>query len=403
MTLINSFSEAGGVLLHGAKDRPLAVVLDEQPPSAGQIKNALQQTGYEVFVGLDFAALSKLSDEQYSRTQILAISTTLPFDGNKIDQPLPEYFMNMFPMTPVLLVGEGFEEFLQDRAASMFILSHLHRPLDKNLLSRAIARCDEYVRLFGSVVERICFMRQAELTQEPIARIIHDLNNQITGLKGGIDLLSYTVERLDESEDKEKIARYLNQFILPGMSAVEEMLGGWRQLREQQLDDPNVANAASVALHGVRMAATPACHQKITFEILSKRESLFEHPEDDILPDIPVQGNPRLLPTAVAHLVRNALEATDDHPQGKVLIQLNRSTEPGTWSLAVYDNGPGIDPDHQSDIWRSFFTTKDGLRTGMGLSLAKQIIDKCNGQISVVPSPLGGTGFEILLASPPIG
>ncbi|MFW6286819.1 MAG: ATP-binding protein, partial [Candidatus Sumerlaeota bacterium] len=116
-----------------------------------------------------------------------------------------------------------------------------------------------------------------------------------------------------------------------------------------------------------------------------------------------VQGNPRLLPTAVAHLVRNALEATEDHPHGKVLIQLNRSSEPGMWSLVVYDNGPGIDPDHQSDIWRSFFTTKEGLRTGMGLSLTKQIVDKCNGQITVVPSPLGGTGFEILLASPPSG
>ena len=67
--------------------------------------------------------------------------------------------------------------------------------------------------------------------------------------------------------------------------------------------------------------------------------------------------------------------------------------------VVVRDTGPGIPGDIQSKIFDPFFTTKPvGSGTGLGLSLAYQIItDKHGGSITVDSDPNRGTCFRIRL------
>ena len=65
-------------------------------------------------------------------------------------------------------------------------------------------------------------------------------------------------------------------------------------------------------------------------------------------------------------------------------------------AIIVSDEGKGIAPEHLPNIFRPFFTTK-GHGTGLGLSLARRMVESHGGTITV-DSTLGqGTQFTVLL------
>jgi signal transduction histidine kinase len=65
-------------------------------------------------------------------------------------------------------------------------------------------------------------------------------------------------------------------------------------------------------------------------------------------------------------------------------------------SLLVSDTGRGIAPQHISNIFRPFYTTK-GNGTGLGLSLARRIVEEHHGRIEVSSVVGKGSEFTVLL------
>jgi signal transduction histidine kinase len=91
----------------------------------------------------------------------------------------------------------------------------------------------------------------------------------------------------------------------------------------------------------------------------------------------------------IVNLVRNAVEALTDAGRydGKVVIEARQDDE-GSVVIRVRDNGPGFDPDLAERAVAPFTTTKcDGL--GLGLSLARSIIEAHGGRLSIESSPSG--------------
>ena len=64
--------------------------------------------------------------------------------------------------------------------------------------------------------------------------------------------------------------------------------------------------------------------------------------------------------------------------------------------VEVADNGRGIPPDHLPNIFRPFYTTK-GDGTGLGLSLARRIVEDHQGRIDVTSAVGKGTTFAVVL------
>jgi len=64
--------------------------------------------------------------------------------------------------------------------------------------------------------------------------------------------------------------------------------------------------------------------------------------------------------------------------------------------IEVADNGRGIAADNLPNIFRPFFTTK-GDGTGLGLSLARRIVEDHQGRIDVSSAVGVGTTFSVVL------
>ena len=66
--------------------------------------------------------------------------------------------------------------------------------------------------------------------------------------------------------------------------------------------------------------------------------------------------------------------------------------------LSCRDNGPGINPAIQKDIFKPFFTTKPaGRGTGLGLYISHEIVRKHHGRITQENPTEGGALFKVIL------
>jgi signal transduction histidine kinase len=92
------------------------------------------------------------------------------------------------------------------------------------------------------------------------------------------------------------------------------------------------------------------------------------------------------------NLLLNAQQAMDSKGKIEVTVEHRGSTV----AIEVKDNGCGIAPDHLPNIFRPFYTTK-GDGTGLGLSLARRIVEDHQGRIDVSSTVGQGTTFAVVL------
>ena len=105
----------------------------------------------------------------------------------------------------------------------------------------------------------------------------------------------------------------------------------------------------------------------------------------------PVWGVAGELTQAISNLVSNAADAVSS--EGTIAIRLRCIEEAGGHAveLVVEDDGPGIPAEHNERIFEPFFTTKQDVGTGLGLWVAKGIVDRHGGTIHLVPKNGNGT------------
>jgi signal transduction histidine kinase len=111
---------------------------------------------------------------------------------------------------------------------------------------------------------------------------------------------------------------------------------------------------------------------------------------------LPIVGDPIQLQQVILNLVVNGADAMKDTPSENRTITIRTSRVENFAQLSVSDRGPGIPEDKLKEIFEPFFTSKaEGM--GMGLSIARTIIEAHNGLIWAKNRDHGGASFRIRL------
>ena len=116
-----------------------------------------------------------------------------------------------------------------------------------------------------------------------------------------------------------------------------------------------------------------------------------------ITPDaLPILGDRIQLQQVILNLVVNGIDAMTDTPGENRIISIRTSRVEKFAELSVSDRGSGIPEDKLKKIFEPFYTSKaEGM--GMGLSIARTIIEAHSGQISAENRDSGGASFRIRL------
>ena len=219
-----------------------------------------------------------------------------------------------------------------------------------------------------SYIETLSRDEQLKRLGEMSAILGHEIRNPLASLKGHAQLL---VEKLKDGEERTK-----NKADIIVKEAVRI-----ERLTQQILD---FAKTGSLSL----MAIDPC-------EIL--QEAATEVGEDKVRLELPEECSPCMLDRdrlvqVVTNLIRNGLEAQPT--AGKVQVSLRKGKD--NIVFEIRDEGPGVDTDAAGHIFEPFQTGRVH-GTGLGLTVAKRIVEGHEGTITVENHPGGGAVFRVEL------
>jgi len=120
---------------------------------------------------------------------------------------------------------------------------------------------------------------------------------------------------------------------------------------------------------------------------------------DTQVPNEPIRltGHRDRLKQAMLNIAINALESMPDG--GRMTLEL--SAKDARARIAIRDSGPGIPPELLGQIYGMHFTTKDG-GTGIGLYVARSVVESHGGEIRVESEVGRGTCFALELPAEPL-
>jgi signal transduction histidine kinase len=111
---------------------------------------------------------------------------------------------------------------------------------------------------------------------------------------------------------------------------------------------------------------------------------------------LPIKGDRVQLQQVIVNLVVNAMDAMSAVPSGQRVVSIRTERIDNFAQISVSDGGPGIPPEKLKEVFEPFFTTKpQGM--GMGLSIARTIVEAHCGQLLAENRARGGAVFHIRL------
>jgi signal transduction histidine kinase len=252
---------------------------------------------------------------------------------------------------------------------------------ERNLLPRATPLYNEEGAVAGVtvIVQDVTRLRRFdELRNNLVATVAHELRTPLTSLRMAIHLSvegaagELTPKQLDilgaAREDCERL-----QTIVDDLLDLARFQSGRVQLDREPTDPAALIDAAIEA------------HRS---EANARRVQLVAH----VTPSLdPVLVDPARVQLVFANLVSNALRHT---PAGGA-ITLAADPAGDRVRFTVADTGPGIPPEHLPLVFDRFYrvpgTTSEG--AGLGLSIAREIVDAHGGEIHAEAAPGGGALF----------
>lgn len=214
------------------------------------------------------------------------------------------------------------------------------------------------------------------------ASIAHELNQPMSAIQSYADAASRWLTRsppnLNEARDALAGLTLGVQHARMVMQRVRALVGESRiELCEIELEGLIATTVAlmrrEAAEHGARIMIIPATEETLT-----------------------VNGDRILLKQVLINLITNAIQAMVNTPPDRRIVTLTLDQKDDQAVVTVADAGPGWDPAEAGKVFGSFFTTK---RTGMGLglSIAKMVVDRHDGSISRRNGTGGGAIAEVTL------
>ena len=209
---------------------------------------------------------------------------------------------------------------------------------------------------------------------ELAAGLAHEIRNPLAGIAGVIEIISRDLPPNSRARDVIKDAK-------EEAVQINRILTELLEIARPKPPQFRVSDIRSTAEHAVMFARQQAVTKRVMIELEI----------GDAIP--PVEHDPNQINQVLLNLLLNAIQSMDKPGTIRVVLQMDDDT----LLITVSDEGKGIPAENLRNIFRPFFTTK-GHGTGLGLSLARRIVEAHGGSIDA--TSVLGQGSEFLIRLP---
>lgn len=238
-------------------------------------------------------------------------------------------------------------------------------------------------RLSKALREAQAADEKANVRAESISFLAHEMRTPLTTIKGYATALMMEDARFDAATQREfleQIDRECDTLIRLIEDLLESSVLG-AGLLQLEREPVRLTRLVREVVDDIRLTTT-------------KHRFLIEFPREFPL----VEADPARLTQVFVNLLENAVKYSPDGG----LIAIHGEVQPNQIVLSIADQGIGIAPEHLNRLFEKFFRAKTGaakatVGSGLGLPIARSIVEAHGGQIWAESQPGHGSIFYIAL------
>jgi two-component system NtrC family sensor kinase len=281
-------------------------------------------------------------------------------------------YLSRMVVSPLKQLEDGIQKIIEGKFDSLAIESS-----DREIVSLTSA----FSRMMRELeLRQMRFIMQSEKLAclgTMVSGVAHQLNNPLSNIFSSCQILHEEIEYSDVAYKKElmqQIEREVERakamvFSLLEFSRKKEFKSKPLPLRGLIEDTIRLVQGEIPSKVGVRVDVPDGCW---------------------------ITADKQRIEQAVLNLIKNAIDAMPDG--GTISITADEDSEGKVVKVRVHDNGIGMDAETARRIFDPFFTTKeDGKGSGLGLYVAREIVEEHEGSIKAVSVEGEGTTFLITL------
>ncbi|RMH73163.1 MAG: tetratricopeptide repeat protein [Gemmatimonadetes bacterium] len=256
-------------------------------------------------------------------------------------------------------------------------------------------------QLIESQAKRIQAEKRATLG-ELAGMVTHEINNALSGIRSSLEQIYHT-PRLDEDRiwhcwENDQEGTELQAYLAKRRMEEDHIIAATElaqraEVRAEQVikDLKSLVGDESQELGTIHLVEIFRKAVRLQWERL-ERINIIEDIESE---DLTLTATSGEIGQLFLILLSNASDALKDHSEPEIHVKMQ--TQNGGIQVDFSDNGCGIPPSIQAEIFHPFFTTKGESSSGVGLSTFKRIIDAYNGTIHLKSDIGKGTTFSFWL------
>jgi signal transduction histidine kinase len=215
-----------------------------------------------------------------------------------------------------------------------------------------------------------------------VAVTSHEMRAPLAAIRGFVDMLQRRRPELSEAE--------IDEFLQVISAQTDRLIRLADDLvTMESLDDP------ALSIERESIVLVPALEQ------LVRETPGGERVELRVSADAPpaIVTDALRLGQVLANLLTNDLKYSD--PATTVSLEVGSADGGERIRIAVIDHGIGIGESERDRVFEPFYRTAEGTRSaegaGLGLAIARRLVDALGGTISAAPTQGGGTTFQVTL------
>ena len=374
------------------KDPVTSILLvDDEEDIRDVLEIALSDKGYKVYTAADGKEALKIY--QQKNPPVILTDIKMPgMDGIE----LLRIIKRENPETEVIMITGHGDMGLAVESLKNEATDFITKPINVDALDIALKRARDRItvrrqlKAYTENLERL--VREKSELQDHlsslglmIGTISHGLKGLLTGLDGGMYILESGLKENDESRRQE------------GWQIVKTMVG---RIRKLVMDILFYAKKREIERQPIEARKFAEQLYEAAVDKIKSQGIEFIHncPDHDFI----ISVDPGYLQAALMNIIENAVDAcVKDESKSNHKITFALQDTGNKVIFIIEDNGVGMDQETRDNLFSLFFSSKGRSGTGLGLFVARKIVEQHGGTIEVSSTLGGGSKFIIKLPKKP--